>query len=77
MPQFNMLMYLAILLLAGLLFGRLVKQIKLPNVTGYLLAGLLLGPYVLGVVPADLLAGFSIISDIALAFIAFTIGCEL
>ena len=77
MPQFNMLMYLAILLFAGLLFGRLVKQIKLPNVTGYLLAGLLLGPYVLGIVPADFLDSLSIISDIALAFIAFTIGCEL
>lgn len=76
MPQFNVLMYLAILLLAGLLFGRLVKQIKLPNVTGYLLAGLLLGPHLLGVVSADVVTDLNIISDIALAFIAFTIGCE-
>lgn len=76
MFQFNILIYLAILLLAGLLFGRLVKQVKLPNVTGYLLAGLLFGPHVLGIVPIDLVDDLSIISDIALAFIAFTIGCE-
>ena len=76
MPQLNTLMYLAILLLAGLLFGRLAKLVKLPNVTGYLIAGLLLGPYVLGVIPADTLGGFSIVSEIALSFIAFSIGCE-
>lgn len=72
----NTLLYLAILLLAGLLFGRLLKQIKLPNVTGYLIAGLLLGPHVLKIIPENIIGNFEVISQIALSFIAFTIGCE-
>lgn len=76
MPTLNTLLYLSILLLGGLLCGRLVKQIKLPNVTGYLLAGLLLGPFVLKVIPSDVIVDFEIVSEIALSFIAFTIGCE-
>ncbi len=74
MPQLGTLTYLAILLIGGLLCGRLVKLIKLPNVTGYLLAGLVLGPHVLKVIPADTVAAFDLISEMALAFIAFTIG---
>ena len=73
--QLNTLLYLGILLIAGLLCGRLVKLIKLPNVTGYLIAGLVLGPYVTKVIPLDVVNDFSVISDMALAFIAFTIGC--
>ena len=76
MPELNTLLYLSILLLGGLLCGRLVKQIRLPNVTGYLIAGLILGPFVLKVVPFHVISGFDIISKIALSFIAFTIGCE-
>ena len=49
-----MLFYLALILLSGLLFGRIVKLIKLPNVTGYLLAGLLIGPHVLGIIPENI-----------------------
>lgn len=74
MPQLNTILYLGILLIAGLLFGRLAKLIKLPNVTGYLIAGLLLGPYVLKIIPSDVVSDFSLVSDIALAFVAFTIG---
>ncbi len=61
--------------MAGLLCGRLVKLIKLPNVTGYLIAGLILGPYVTKFIPLDVVNDFSVISDMALSFIAFTIGC--
>ena len=38
------LMSLAILLLTGLVFGRLMKLVKMPNVTGYLIGGLIVGP---------------------------------
>lgn len=72
----DVMFYLAIILLGGLLAGRAVKYLKLPNVTGYLLAGLLLGPYVLGVLPSDLVLKLDIIPEIALAFIAFIIGSE-
>jgi len=66
----------ALLLIAGILFGRLVKKFKLPNVTGYLIAGLLLGPSVLNIVSANMVENLNIISDIALGFIAFSIGSE-
>lgn len=72
--QLSILFYLALLLLSGLLFGRLAKLIKLPNVTGYLVAGLVLGPCVLGVLSKQTVTDFGVISEIALAFIAFTIG---
>ena len=74
MPELNTMMYLSLLLLGGLCCGRLVKHIKLPNVTGYLLAGLLMGPCVLKILPAETVASFNLISQMALAFIAFTIG---
>lgn len=74
--QMNTLLYLCVLLFGGLLFGKLAKLVKLPNVTGYLVAGLLIGPSVLGIIPADVLSGFDLISEIALGFIAFSIGGE-
>ena len=64
----------ALMLLAGLLLGRLGKLAKLPNVTGYLIAGLLLGPAVLNIIPHEMVDGFSVISNIALGFIAFSVG---
>ncbi len=72
----NTLFYLALILFAGLIFGRAVKLLKLPNVTGYLIAGLLIGPYVLKLVPLDLVKGLELVSEIALSFIAFSIGSE-
>lgn len=74
--EVNTLFYLALLLFSGLLFGRAVKYLKLPNVTGYLIAGLVLGPYVLNLIPRDVVTGFELISEMALAFIAFSIGSE-
>lgn len=73
--EFNVLFYLGILFFGGLLFGRLAKLVRLPNVTGYLFAGLILGPYVTHILPADTVDAISIVSEMALAFIAFTIGC--
>ena len=72
----TVLFYLALILFAGLLMGRAVKMIRLPNVTGYLLAGLLLGPSVLGVLPAGFVTDMELVSEMALALIAFTIGAE-
>ncbi len=66
----------AIILFAGILFGRLAKFVKLPNVTGYLIAGLLLGPSFFNLIPNSMVNGFSVISNIALGFIAFSIGSE-
>lgn len=72
----NVLFYLGIILVTGLLCGRLAKLVKLPNVTGYLVGGLIIGPSVLGLVPADTVESLGILSDIALGFIAVSIGSE-
>ena len=78
------LLSIAVALCAGLLVSRFVKPLKLPAVTGYLIAGILIGPYCLGKlgVPglgfpttADVKA-LSLFNDVALGFIAFAIGNE-
>ena len=60
----------------GLLFTRIIKLIKLPNVTAYLIAGLLIGPSVIGLISKETVESFNIIVTLALGFIAFSIGGE-
>ena len=72
----NTLTDLAIMIFAGMFCGRMAKHIRLPNVTGYLVAGLLIGPSVLGLLSDGFLDTIGIISDVALGFIAFSIGNE-
>ncbi|MGN0526726.1 MAG: cation:proton antiporter [Acutalibacteraceae bacterium] len=74
--ELNTFIDLALMIFSGMALGRLVKKVKLPNVTGYLLAGLILGPSVLGVLSENFLDSVTIISDAALGFIAFSIGNE-
>ena len=64
----------AVMLLAGFLGTRITKRLKLPNVTAYILVGILLGPFCFGIVPKEVADGMDFISDIALAFIAFSVG---
>lgn len=70
------LLYLALAMIAGLLLTRFSKLIRLPNVTGFLIAGLLIGPSVLGLLNEQALSGISFLSSVALGFIAFSIGDE-
>ncbi len=72
----NILLSLAFAMIVGLLLTRVVKLVHLPNVTGYLIAGLLIGPYVLNVFPTQSLEVVGSISTVALGFIAFSIGNE-
>ena len=72
----NIFIYITIALTFTLLSSKLMKAIKLPNVTGYLLVGLLAGPYVLNIIPKDTVDSLGIIPDAALGFIAFSIGSE-
>lgn len=65
------LLSLSVILFAGFLLTRITKLVKLPNVTGYIIAGVLIGPYVLNLIPHKMVADIGFISDIALAFIAF------
>ncbi len=80
----EVLLALSIALLAGLFMSRVTKIWTLPAVTGYLVAGILIGPYCLGrlgiagigFTSAENVASFSLISDVALGFIACTMGNE-
>ncbi len=72
----DILFYMAVILFSGMLFAKIVSKIKLPNVTGYLIAGVIIGPYVLKIVPEDVVKSLGIISEIALGFIAYGIGSE-
>lgn len=65
---------IAIMLFAGFLLTRITKLLKLPNVTAYIVAGILIGPYCLNLIPSDFVEGTSFLADIALAFIAFSTG---
>ena len=62
------------MLFVGYLLTRITKLLKLPNVTAYILAGILLGPYCLNAIPERVISGMDFLSDIALAFIAFGTG---
>ncbi|WP_145972683.1 cation:proton antiporter [Acetobacterium woodii] len=72
----NIILEVSLMLFSGILFGRLAKFFKMPNVTGYLIAGLLLGPSFINIIPTEMVDGFGIISDIALGFIAFSVGSQ-
>ncbi|MBO7353089.1 MAG: cation:proton antiporter [Lachnospiraceae bacterium] len=72
----NILTFLAIAIVFALLSSKVMKLVKLPNVTGYLIIGLLLGPFCLNVIPADAVDTLSFIPTVALGFIAFSIGAE-
>lgn len=64
----------AIMLLCGFLMTRITKRLRLPNVTAYIVAGILIGPFCLDLVPAKIIEGTAFLADIALAFIAFGTG---
>ena len=78
------LLTLSIALIAGMMMTRAVKPLKLPAVTAYLVAGVLVGPYFLGLlkipglgfISHENVEQFSVICDVALGFIAFAIGNE-
>ncbi|MBQ1771637.1 MAG: cation:proton antiporter [Clostridia bacterium] len=67
---------LAVAMVFGLLLTRPAKLIHLPNVTAYLVAGLIVGPYCLNVFHEGDTAVISVLTSIALGFIAFSIGVE-
>lgn len=80
----QMLFSLSVALLAGLFLSRLAKVLKLPAVTAYLVAGILIGPYLLGqfkvpglgFISMEDIKSYDILCDVALGFIAFSIGNE-
>ena len=80
----NTLLSVSFALLAGLIMTRFFKPLKLPSVTAYLIAGVLIGPYCIGALglngvgfnSAEAVGSLSLVSEVALGFIAFSIGNE-
>ncbi len=80
----QILLSLSVALFAGLMLSRVAKMVHLPAVTAYLVAGILIGPYLLGAIGVEGLGfvsmedieTYSLIPDVALGFIAFSIGNE-
>ena len=73
-PSASIIISAALMLTAGFFMTRLTKLAKLPNVTAYILAGILLGPNCFSMVPRNIIDGMGFLADIALAFIAFGTG---
>jgi Kef-type K+ transport system membrane component KefB len=72
----DVLFKIGIVLVVGLVGGKLARMLKLPNVSGYLVAGLFLGPSFFRYISAADIDSFAVISEVALAIIAFSIGSE-
>lgn len=80
----NILLSVSFALLTGLIMTRLFKKLKLPSVTAYLIAGVLIGPYCIGALGIDgigftshdAVSKLALVSEVALGFIAFSIGNE-
>lgn len=73
----DIIFYSGIILFAGFIFGELVNLIKLPKVTGYILAGVLLNPELITFIPKEITVNTDFITDVSLSFITFSVGGTL
>lgn len=73
-PSAAVIISVALMLFLAFLMTRITKRLKLPNVTAYIITGILIGPYCLDFVPQTVIDGMDFLSDIALAFISFSTG---
>jgi len=71
------ILVVGVILFVGFVFGELAKFIKLPKVTGYIIAGIILNPDICPVIPFDFPEHTGLITNIALAFIVFSVGGTL
>ncbi|MCR4588754.1 MAG: cation:proton antiporter [Lachnospiraceae bacterium] len=70
----RVLLILSIILFAGFIMTRLTNTLNLPKVSGYILAGIVIGPYCMNLIPAAFISHLGFVSDLALGFIAFDVG---
>lgn len=76
-PHGSATLFLGFLLLASYLAGRAARVVSLPQITGYLIIGILVGPHVLGILPQETVEEFRFVNGVALALIALSAGGEL
>ena len=72
----DLLLKLGIIMLMGIIGGKIAEKFKLPNVSGYIVGGLLIGPSLLNIIKVGEAENFKILNDFALSTIAFSIGNE-
>lgn len=68
---------IAVLLISGLIFSRILGKLNFPDVTGYLIGGIIVGPSVLKILSSSEVNEMNLITQVALSFIAFSIGVEM
>ncbi len=73
-PTAVVVLSVALMLFLGFAMTRVTKKLRLPNVTAYIITGILIGPYFLDLIPETVVDGTDFLADIALAFIAFCVG---
>ncbi len=71
------LFYLAVTLFVGFIFGKLAERLKVPAITGYIVAGVLLGPSVSSILSSGTITSLDVITNFVLGIIAYQIGTEL
>jgi len=71
------ILIIGIILTAGFLMGEIASRIKLPKVTGYIIAGILLNPELFHFIPQSFSENTNVITNISLAFITFSVGGTL
>ncbi len=72
----HLLFSVGMLLVAGFFIGHLAMKVKLPEITGFIVAGLLMGEAVTGIIPIHVNKTLQIVTEVALSLIALTIGSE-
>ena len=72
----TIVLYLSLAMVVALLMTRVTRLVRLPNVTAYLIAGVLIGPGVLNLLNSDSIGTLSVLTSVSLGFIAFSIGDE-
>lgn len=77
MANLEILFLVGIATLLAFLVGKLCSRVRLPAVVGYIITGVVLGPSIVGMFDVHLVDKLGVVSDIALALVAFTIGSEL
>lgn len=73
-PVAVIIISISLMLMLGFLMTRVTKICKLPNVTAYIVTGILIGPYCMNLIPRQVVEGTAFLPDIALALIAFSTG---